>query len=461
MRYPVYPEYKESGVQWLGQVPEHWEVKRLKDVGSLMAGAGFPHEFQGIEDEKYPFFKVGDLANSSDGRKMIRGEHSISRKTASILRARIIPPNAIIYAKIRAALLLNRRRITAIPCCIDNNMTAFVPTAGKIDTTFSFYWFSTLDFGEFTNPGAVPSLSEGYQSILPITLPPLPEQTAIANFLDRETGRIDTLVAKKRRLIALLKEKRTVLISRAVTRGLPASVAREFGLEPHTRFKDSGIVWLGQVPEGCEVKKLGFITKKIGSGKTPSGGAETYVDEGIMFLRSQNVYDEGLNLEDVVYIDEGTDADMATSRVQPKDILLNITGASLGRTCIVPDEFSRANVNQHVCIIRMSNLKHSVFISWLMKSAGIKAQIQNAQTGAAREGLNFEQITNLVFVLPLLSEQTAIATYLDRETAKIDRLVEKVELLISRLQEYRAALITATVTGKIDVRSCTSQEVST
>lgn len=158
MRYPVYPEYKESGVQWLGQVPEHWEVKRLKDVGSLMAGAGFPHEFQGIEDEKYPFFKVGDLANSSDGRKMIRGEHSISRKTASILRARIIPPNAIIYAKIRAALLLNRRRITAIPCCIDNNMTAFVPTAGKIDTTFSFYWFSTLDFGEFTNPGAVPSL---------------------------------------------------------------------------------------------------------------------------------------------------------------------------------------------------------------------------------------------------------------------------------------------------------------
>ena len=170
--------------------------------------------------------------------------------------------------------------------------------------------------------------------------------------------------------------------------------------------------------EGWEVKKLGFITKKIGSGKTPSGGAETYVDEGIMFLRSQNVYDEGLNLEDVVYIDEGTDADMATSRVQPKDILLNITGASLGRTCIVPDEFSRANVNQHVCIIRMSNLKHSVFISWLMKSAGIKAQIQNAQTGAAREGLNFEQITNLVFVLPLLSEQTAIATYLDRETAK-------------------------------------------
>lgn len=440
MRYPVYPEYKESGVQWLGQVPEHWEVKRLKDVGSLMAGAGFPHEFQGIEDEKYPFFKVGDLANSSDGRKMIRGEHSISRKTASILRARIIPPNAIIYAKIGAALLLNRRRITAIPCCIDNNMTAFVPTAGKIDTTFSFYWFSTLDFGEFTNPGAVPSLSEGYQSILPITLPPLPEQTAIANFLDRETGRIDTLVAKKRRLIALLKEKRTVLISRAVTRGLPASVAREFGLEPHTRFKDSGIEWLGQVPEGWEVTALKWrIRTKSGDGiPTFEVSPEKSVDANIPVIGGNGImgYCSSANSNTPV---------LAVGRV----------GALCGNVHEI--NYSAWITDNSLVLTVQRNTFDLKYLASVLRTRNLNEIADKT----AQPLITGTRVRAEFAPVPPLPEQTAISTYLDRETAKIDRLVEKIELLISRLQEYRAALITAAVTGKIDVRSCTSQEVST
>lgn len=443
MRYPAYPEYKESGVQWLGQVPERWEVKRLKDVGSLMAGAGFPHEFQGIEDEKYPFFKVGDLANSSDGRKMIRGEHSISRKTASILRARIIPPNAIIYAKIGAALLLNRRRITAIPCCIDNNMTAFVPTAGKIDTTFSFYWFSTLDFGEFTNPGAVPSLSEGCQSILPITLPPLPEQTAIADFLDRETGRIDTLVAKKRRLIALLKEKRTVLISRTVTRGLPASVARAFGLEPHTRFKDSGIEWLGQVPEGWEVKRLSYITQCLDGRRIPLNKEQRSERQGDFPYWGANCVvdyvDEWLFNEPLVLLGE----DGAPFFDPNKPVAFSVNG--------------KIWVNNHAHVLKVNCAANECFLAYVLNCVEYGAFID----GATRDKLTQSDMNSIPIQVPPLSEQTAISTYLDRETAKIDRLVEKVELLISRLQEYRTALITAAVTGKIDVRSCTSQEVST
>lgn len=457
MRYPAYPEYKESGVQWLGQVPEHWEVKRLKYSATINDEA-LPETTD--PDFEFSYVDIGSV-NPVEG--ITNMETMIFENAPSRARRKVAPGDTIVSTVRTYLRAIAPIPETSEPLIVSTGFAVIRPR--KLSTGFLAYALRESCFVESvvarSTGVSYPAVNASEIGNIEIPLPAEDEQTAIADFLDRETGRIDTLVAKKRRLIALLKEKRTVLISRTVTRGLPASVARKFGLEPHTRFKDSGIEWLGQVPEGWEVKKLGFITKKIGSGKTPSGGAETYVDEGIMFLRSQNVYDEGLNLEDVVYIDEGTDADMATSRVQPKDVLLNITGASLGRTCIVPDEFSRANVNQHVCIIRMSNLKHSVFISWLMKSAGIKAQIQNAQTGAAREGLNFEQITNLVFVLPPLSEQTSIATYLDRETAKIDRLVEKVELLISRLQEYRAALITAAVTGKIDVRSCTSQEVST
>lgn len=201
---------------------------------------------------------------------------------------------------------------------------------------------------------------------------------------------------------------------------------------------------------------MGFASIKIGSGKTQTGGAETYVSDGVMFLRSQNVYDEGLLLDDVVFIAEDVDVDvdveMSASRVLPNDVLLNITGASIGRTSIVPAEFPSANVNQHVCIIRLKTKVHSQFIAWVMKSSSVKAQIENGQTGAAREGLNFSQISKIKLALPPITQQTAIATYLDRETAKIDRLVEKVETAIARLREYRSALITAAVTCKIDVR---------
>lgn len=223
---------KESGVAWLGQVPQHWEVKRLKDVGTLVGGAGFPHDEQGREGEELPFYKVADLGRAEGGRTMGDAESTISRETASALRARIIPASSIVYAKIGAALLLNRRRITTRPCCIDNNMTAFTPALERLSTLWAWYWLSIIDFGQVANPGAVPSFSEGDQAILPIALPDLDEQRAITAFLDRECSKLDTLTAESERAIALLKERRAALISAAVTgridvRGLvPAEEAK-------------------------------------------------------------------------------------------------------------------------------------------------------------------------------------------------------------------------------------------
>jgi type I restriction enzyme, S subunit len=214
----------------------------------------------------------------------------------------------------------------------------------------------------------------------------------------------------------------------------------------YSLYKESGVQWLGDVPEHWEVKKLGYLASKIGSGKTPSGGATTYLDEGVMFLRSQNVYDDGLRLDDVVYIDELVDAEMQNSRVHLHDVLLNITGASLGRTCIVPEPFPRANVNQHVCIIRQNDTNRSAFVSWVLKSAVVKAQITSSQTGSGREGLNFEQISKFLITLPPQAEQTAIADFLDRETGRIDTLVAKKRRLIALLKEKRTALISRTVT---------------
>ena len=273
--------------------------------------------------------------------------------------------------------------------------------------------------------------------------PPLEEQKRIVAYLDRETAKIDALVEKQEHLITLLEEKRQAIISHTVTKGL----------NPNTKMKESGIEWLGEVPEHWEITKLGYIAKKIGSGKTPRGGSEVYLKEGILFLRSQNVHDTGLMLEkkEAVYISVEIDSEMSATRVKPGDILLNITGASIGRTCIVPANFPRANVNQHVCIIRVpENLQY--YLSYFLKSVFVKSQIDAFQTGASREGLNFEQISKIVLCIPPKREQQKIIAFLNRETTKIDTLIEKCETAIELLKERRTALVAAAVTGKIDVR---------
>jgi type I restriction enzyme, S subunit len=221
-------------------------------------------------------------------------------------------------------------------------------------------------------------------------------------------------------------------------------------LPRYKEHKDTANQWLGKIPSHWKATKLGYLTSKIGSGKTPHGGADVYTSSGILFLRSQNVYDEGLALGDVVYIRPETDAEMSWSRVAPGDILLNITGASLGRTCLVPREFGASNVNQHVCIIRLFQEELRPYIALVMKSAAIKAQIDATQNGAAREGLNFEQISKLVLSIPPLSEQTAIAAFLDRETGKIDALVAEQEKLIALLTEKRQAVISHALTKGLD-----------
>lgn len=209
---------RDSGTHWLGQVPQTWEVERLKDHGRLIGGAGFPIDEQGLTDEELPFYKVGDLKEAVDGRNMASAPNTISRETADKLRATVIPPNSVVYAKIGAALLLNRRRVTSVPCCIDNNMTAYIPDPERLEIRWVHYWLSILDFGEFVNPGAVPSLSEGYQSVLPIFVPRLEEQAQIADYLDSTLPKIDQLVDATERTIASLSEYRTALIT-AATKG--------------------------------------------------------------------------------------------------------------------------------------------------------------------------------------------------------------------------------------------------
>ncbi len=215
MKYQPYPAYKPSGIEWLGEIPEHWEVFAFKRLGDFQAGAGFPNDEQGCEDDELPFYKVSDTNLPGNEVFMTTHNNAVSRETALKLRAYVFPEDTIVFAKVGAALLLNKRRILTRPSCIDNNMMGFMRKS--CDLRWMYYWMCSLDLGELANPGAVPSINEGQIREIRVPVPTADEQRAIAAFLDRETARIDTLIEKIRKSIDLLREYRTALISAAVT----------------------------------------------------------------------------------------------------------------------------------------------------------------------------------------------------------------------------------------------------
>ncbi|EOG6905483.1 restriction endonuclease subunit S [Flavobacterium psychrophilum] len=200
-------------------------------------------------------------------------------------------------------------------------------------------------------------------------------------------------------------------------------------LQPKLRFSEFSKNWI--------TKKLGEISIKINSGKTPLGGESVYTEEGILFIRSQNVLDSKLSYDNSTFIDEKINNTMKNSIVKSNDILLNITGASLGRSCVVPNDFIIGNVNQHVCIIRLNLENNSNYIQSILASDNGQTRLKNLSTGSGREGLNFQSIKNFEVYLPSLQEQTKIANFLSLVDEKLNLLKEKKTLL----EDYKKGIM--------------------
>ena len=218
----------------------------------------------------------------------------------------------------------------------------------------------------------------------------------------------------------------------------------------YSEFKESEIDKLGIIPEIWSVHRVKDIVTKIGSGVTPRGGSAVYEDVGIPFLRSQNVYDDGLRLENVSFISSQIHNEMKSSQLKHDDILINITGASIGRTCLVPASLRQANINQHIAFLRIRRSLNFLYIAWFLKSCFIKNYIQIEQNGASKEAFNLSQIANIPLALPPISEQKAIARYLDTKTAQIDRKIDLLTQKAQRYEELKRSLINETVTRGLD-----------
>jgi type I restriction enzyme, S subunit len=295
----------------------------------------------------------------------------------------------------------------------------------------------------------MPRASWDFIGACAVPCPGVDEQRAIANFLDRETAKLDTLVEKKRALIEKLKEKRAALISRTVTRGLPPDAARAAGLNPHPKLKPSGIEWLGDVPEHWNTPPL-YMRYSIELGKMLDESRITG-KHLIPYLRNIDVQWDRINIDDLPEMDIHV-REYERYILKQGDLLV-CEGGEVGRAAIVKNDGDVIGFQKALHRLRpTSENENSRFMFYTLYWASIIGVFLAEGNPNTIPHLTGEKLRRYRFPCPPVDEQRAIADYLDRETAKIDRMVEKVEAAIERLREYRTALITASVTGKIDVR---------
>jgi type I restriction enzyme S subunit len=429
---------QDSGIEWIGEIPEGWEIHRIKTHFSIISGSGFKPELQGQSTGDFPVCKASDI--SSSGHYLHTSANYISSDIVKSQHFSIIPKGSILFAKIGEAMRKNNRSLCSLDCCVDNNCQGLVPK--NISSEFSYYLFTCIDMTWFDNAGTIPCINNQKLYDCRIPFPSYDEQLLIANHLNIQCDKINEMLFHIRASIEEYKKLKQAVITQAVTKGIRGE--RE--------IKDSGVEWIGEIPAEWSITKIKSGVTKIGSGKTPSGGAETYTDSGVIFLRSQNVYDCTLNLESPTYISPEVDATMKSTRVLPDDVLLNITGGSIGRCSIVPKTLGLANVNQHVCIIRTNPL---IFLPKYMQYFWVSTlghlAIDLYQTGGNREGMSADAIRNTPIPYAPLKEQKEIVAYLDAKCAEIDGLIAKKEQLVKELESYKKSLIYEVVTGKREV----------
>jgi type I restriction enzyme S subunit len=462
MKLPPYPRYKPSGVEWLGDAPEHWEVKRLGRVIAkpLQYGA---NESAESEDPNLPrYVRITDVHENGSLRpdtfrslpKDVAVPYLLDDGDLLFARSGATSGKTFLYQSswglCAFAGYLIRARMDQ-----QKALPAFV----KYFTTSTSYWqWLSSIFIQST----IQNVSAQKYADLQLSLPPLAEQRSITNFLNREIAKLDRLVANKLELIERLKEKRAALISRTVTRGLPPAAARAAGLPANPPLKPSGIDWLGEIPKHWELlmwRRLILSLKDFGSNGSFAGLRENveYLHEPdfAQLIRLTDLRGD-LEHEGAIYVSEESFKYLKHSSLKGGEFLIANVGAHAGLVLEMPKMDRPATLGPNMMFAKRIR-EDKVTTRYLILSAQsdlIRSQLTMiANASSAQPKLNKDDVRSVVTPLPPLPEQAAIAAYLDLETAKLEALVGKVGEAVERLQEYRTGLITAAVTGKIDVRA--------
>ena len=442
MSFPKYPAYKDSGVEWLGQVPQHWEVTRLKNIASIRVSTVDKH----VLDDELPvsvchYVQVYYNRRITSTVTFVKGSAKRDEVAEFTLRRNdvVITKDSETPDDIAVATLV----VEDIPNLVCGYHLAILrPHPEELDGRFLYYLQESRPLRAYYTVTArgVTRYGLPYDGIAssPMLLPPLPEQRAIAAFLDAETARIDALVAKQQALITTLQEKRRALISHVVTKGLDASAP----------MKDSGVPWLGAVPAHWEVLHLRRVLKSMDYGISESLSA----DEGIAILRMGDVREGELRLDKVGFVEQ-VEPELL---LLPGDLLFNRTNSldQVGKVGLyrggAPFPLSFAS---YLVRLRCKSLLLPEYLNFILNAPGSLAWARGeALPSIGQANLNPNRYSYLPIPLPPFDEQATILAHLHRELFQINTLIAKAQAFIVLSREHRTALIAAAVTGQIDVR---------
>ncbi len=422
---------------WFTSQRNGWQLRRLKHIGQVISGTGFPHDFQGRTDRKVPFLKVSDMSLPGNETWIKNYSNTISEEGADELGARIIPAGSVVYAKIGAALLLNKRRLLTVPSCIDNNMSALVPKL--VGPEWALRWMSTIDFGEHVNPGAVPSFTEGQQKELPFLVPPKEEEQLIINFLDKETTHIDALIREKERMLALLAEKRAALISQAVIRGL----------DPDVPLKPSGLDWLGDIPAHWVTIRLGYLLT-LQDGMTPSKEKEEYWEGDIPWASPKDIKQNELT-DTIDHVSQLAVMETGLTLISPPVLLLVVRGMILAKAVPTTITTVPVTINQDMKALHVNRNKISTeYLKMLFDGLQQVLLTLIEESAHGTRCFRTDLLKTFMAPIPPLDEQIEIVKTVGGDQTKSNLLIEALKESIALLKERRSALISAAVTGQID-----------
>ena len=430
-----YDSYKDSGIEWIGEIPSHWGYSPVKYFTEIINGSTPSSSEESYWDGDINWVTTDDLGKLNQ-KYIFNTRRTITELGYKSCGTTIAPKGSVVISS-RAPI--GHLGILKIDACTNQGCKTLIPK--NINSEFLHYYL-LIGKNELEALGQGSTFKELPTSALKgfkIISPPIEEQTTIANYLDQKTTQIDDLIAKKERLIQLLEEERTAIINQAVTKGL----------DPSVPMKDSGIEWLGEIPDHWELWKISHAFKRIGSGTTPESGNPLYHDNGtINWLNTGD-----LNDSEVVScnkkITEQAIKDYTSLKLFPAgSLVMAMYGATIGKTGIIKFD---TTTNQACCVFCKGEIIDLKFLQYWFFAK--KENIINLAIGGGQPNISQNILKDSRVNCPEISEQIRIVQYLDSSTKEVDLVISKTNEEIELLKEYKTALISEVVTGKVDVRN--------
>lgn len=416
---------KNSGIEWVGDIPDDWNISRLKYLFCVIGGNGFSLELQGEEKGDFPFCKASDI--SSSGKEIKTAQNYVTKKIAVANNFNIVPSFSVLFAKIGEAMKKNNRAINLCECCIDNNCQALVPNK-KVYYIFAYYLLKCIDMRWYDNAGTIPCVNNRKLLNSMVAIPPIEEQRKIAEFLDEKCGEMDALIADIKTQIESLEQYKRSVICEAVTKGL----------NPSAEMKDSGIEWVGKMPLHWECVKGKYLLRYLQKPVKKDDGVITCFRDGEVTLRSKR-REEGFTFADKEIGYQGIDVgDLVVHGMDGFAGAIGISDAR-GKASPVLNVLDTQQNKKYIMYYLRSMAYGDVFMAL---STGIRVRSCD---------LRWNKLAELLYPVPPIEEQNAIVTFIDTTLQKTNSLIAAKQLQIETLEAYKKSIIYEYVTGKKEV----------